>query len=71
MIGSLTPAEARAAPLIALPIDIAAARLDRSPSRVKQLFRGIADKLGAADTKGAIVLAVRAGIEIEILPARH
>lgn len=70
-IPDLTPAEARALPLLALPADIAAHRIGRSKSRFKQLARSIADKLDAADTKSAIVIAARAGVQFETLAKRE
>jgi len=69
-IPDLPPAEAHALPLLALPADIAAHRIGRSKSRFKQLARSIADKLGAADTKSAIVIAARAGVQFEFLAKR-
>lgn len=67
MIPKLTPGEARAIRFMALPISIAAQRLGRSESLVKHYWRSISAKLGAKDTKGAIVLAVRAGFQLEVL----
>lgn len=67
MSPKLTPGEARAIRFMALPISLAAHRLERSESIVKHYWRSIAAKLGAKDTKGAIVLAVRAGFHLEAL----
>lgn len=62
----LTPAEQNAIRFMALPLSVAAFRLDRSESLVKMHWRSIASKLGARDTKGAIVLAVQAGYRLEV-----
>lgn len=65
----LTAVETRALPYIALPLDMAAHRLGVSHSRVRQLWASITRKVGAANTKGAIVLVVQAGVKLEILSA--
>ncbi|WP_339109241.1 helix-turn-helix transcriptional regulator [Thioclava sp. GXIMD4216] len=62
----LSPAESRVLPLIALPYKEAAHRLNLSEPCIKMHIRQIARKLGARDRYGAIALATRFGVEIEI-----
>lgn len=69
VMGHLTPAERRYLPLMALPIDIAAHRLNRSVSAIKLYSVSIARKLGAGNRSGAIVIAARAGVDLEVMPA--
>lgn len=67
MAAGFTAAELEVLPLIALPIKVAAHRLGRHESSIKQHTKAIASKLGAADRQGAIVIATRAGVTLEIL----
>lgn len=67
MAAGFTAAELEVLPLIALQIKVAAHRLGRHESSIKQHTKAIASKLGAADRQGAIVIATRAGIQLEIV----
>ena len=66
----LTRTERRVLPLMALRLKIAAGRLGLHEKTVQFHQRNIARKFGADDRFGAVVLATRAGWDIEIQPLR-